>query len=177
MNQDRLEHLITRYLDRECTPGERAELMAAVRSDRGAEALFEEYSALDREFGAALRKALHRRASLRLHRASDWVRGLRIVGLGVAACVAIFLWKSPPAQRPERAGESRPMLAGSWFAPPPAAGDSLRNETAAAFNWPRETSQVTQRNWVVVPGEDAGEFLVIEVKRVQTRSTRIQEDF
>jgi hypothetical protein len=142
------------------------------------EALFEEASALDREVGIAIRKALGRSAG-RCRRVLPPWNGLgRLVAVGLAACLALaFLaWPArPPATTARYAGQgiSGP---GSWFAPPPAMRDAYE-AAPVSLDRPRLRLDRADRNWIVVPGDRPGEYLVVEIKRVHSRSFVIQGDF
>ena len=59
-----LERLISRFLDDECSADERRVLHRTLRDDPAAAALYEEYTALDREIGHAMRSALGRHTHL-----------------------------------------------------------------------------------------------------------------
>ncbi len=173
--RERLEILISRYLDEEATRDDRRELMSTLRRDSAADALFEEHRAIDREVRRALRQAMGRSIEARV-RLSWSARALRYGAMAAAAAIALFVWDAP------RTGGSRPGAPGgspqmaSWFAPPPSWGDSLA-ELPASYERPQVRVNDTDRDWIVIPGERAGEFLVVEVKRIQTRAIPLHEDF
>ncbi len=171
-----LERLISRCLDDECSPPEQRELNARLRRDPRAAALFEEHAALDREIKHALRSALHRTPDR--HRPLPlWERVARVAVLAAAACLAVMFWFTSPRQ-PTTPGETTSALAQthSWFAAPPAVGDTLV-EQPERFNRPVNWVGKPKTDWIVVPTDQPGEFLVIEVNRVLTRSTRVRQDF
>lgn len=176
-----LERLVSRYLDEECSREERKQLEALLQRDRDAEAFFEETAALDREIGRLMRQSLGRSVVVR-RPAARWRRTMRFAGLAVAACAGLLLspqgWWSifgSGAADDHAAGDHPPARA-SWFVPPPAGGDIY-----GADPRPFERAQVrvdrADREWIVVPSDRPGEFLVVEVKRMKTRTIPVQEDF
>jgi len=172
-DRDKLERLISRYLDEECDGIERRELQGLLRRDPQADALFEESRALDREVSRALRAALGR-SHVRRRRLPFWTRLGRVGMVAAAACLALLLWVSPGGRQRNRtadAGGSR----GSWFAPPPVWGDTL--EEREDFERPQVWLDDSERQWIVVPSDAPGEYMVVEIKRVKTRTIRIQKDF
>lgn len=171
---EHLERLISRYLDDECTPGQRRELRAALRSDPAAEALFDEYSTLDREVGHALRHAMGHTLSLHAPRPL-WSRVGRVLTVAAAACLAVMVWLAPPkfpGQRPDATQQAR---AGSWFAPP--AWEDTFQTRPQVYEQPHVGLRGTDRHWIVIPGEGPGEYLIVEVDRVRVRLVAIREDF
>jgi anti-sigma factor RsiW len=170
-----LERLISRHLDHEATPAERRELNARLRREPESAALYEEYSALDREVGYALRSTRDR-PSCRHRPLPLWERTARVFVVAAAACLAVMFWFN--ADR-TRAPAGRPLdvrQAGSWFAPLPSVGDTLV-ERPERFNRPEIQVRKPRTNWIVIPSETPGEFLVVEVNRVLTRTVHIQHDF
>jgi ferric-dicitrate binding protein FerR (iron transport regulator) len=93
-SDDRLERLISRVLDREASSAERRELNRRTLADPRAAQLYEEYAALDREIGAALRSAM--RPARRLFPGPLWRRIGQAGMLAVAACLALVIWMRPP---------------------------------------------------------------------------------
>ena len=168
-----LERLISRHLDDECTPRQRRELNARVRREPAAAALFEEHRALDHEIRHALRRALGHAPSR--HRPLPlWERAARVFAVAAAASLAAAFWFTP-AQ--DASSNSRAAAQGrSWFASPPSVGDTLI-DTPRRFNRPQIRVGRPDTNWIVIPSETPGEFLVIEVNRVLTRTVHIQRDF
>jgi len=167
-----LERLISRHLDDEATADERRELNAHLRRDPAAAALFQEYADLDREVQGALRSALGRSP---FRCVPPWQRTVRVLALAAAACVAVMFWSLPGRERtaPARQGTAQ---AGSWFAPLPAAGDTLVKRPAR-FDRPEIRFTRPRTDWVVIPSDTPGEFLVIEVSHVPTRTVRVHKDF
>lgn len=171
---DNLERLVSRYLDGECTPEERRQLKAMLRKDSAAEDFFEETAALDREVGRAMRQSLGR--TLVIRRSPPlWVRVSRIAGLSAAACLVWLVLRSQ-AVPPAAPSNDRPQpQRASWFAPQPVAADTLAAQPEPER--PQVRMDKMDRHWIVVPGDTPGEFLVVEVKRVKTRTVPVQEDF
>jgi hypothetical protein len=170
---DNLERLVSRYLDGECSREERKQLKAMLRRDSAAEDFFEETAALDRELGRAMRQSLGRTLVIR-RRPPLWVRVSRVAGLSAAACLAWVVLRTP---QPDTAGQSDParVQRASWFAPQPTAADSMAAQPESER--PQVRMDKMDRRWIVVPGDTPGEFLVVEVKRVKTRTFPVQEDF
>ncbi|MFH1749199.1 MAG: hypothetical protein ABIG44_19380 [Planctomycetota bacterium] len=172
-----LERLITRYLDDEATSRERRELDAWTRSDPNAEALLDDYAALDREFGNAIRGAMGRTRIIPVGR-SVWSRATGLVGLAAAACLALLVWMQPPPSAVEngRDQSSGSVLPSSWFVPA-VPQDRVMRQANRSFERPQRRQRNLDREWILVPGEGPGEYLVIEVNRVRTRAVNIQGDF
>jgi hypothetical protein len=171
---DNLERLVSRYLDGECSPEERRQLKAMLRKDSAAEDFFEQTAALDREVGRAMRQSLGRTLVIR-RRTPLWVRASRIAVLSAAACLAWLVLRTPDT--PPISGQNgltQPRRA-SWFAPQPVAADTLAAQPEPER--PQVRMDKMDRHWIVVPGDTPGEFLVVEVKRVKTRTVPVQEDF
>ncbi len=168
-----LEHLISRYLDNECTRRERRELNAELSRDPESAALFEEHAALDREVKHALRATL-RHTPVRRRPLAPWEQAARVVVVAAAACLAVMFWFAPPNEpqtpTPAQAGVQ------SWFASPPTAGDAFV-ERPERLNRPINWVGKPETKWIVVPSDQPGEYLVIEVNRVLTRYVHIQQDF
>ncbi|NUQ50549.1 MAG: hypothetical protein HUU27_11630, partial [Phycisphaerae bacterium] len=102
-------------------------------------------------------------------------------GLGLAACLAAAFWLLPTSSlpvsgggSPTHAGQVLPA-GGSWFAPPPL-GDTFISESPAG-DPPHVRVEDTEREWIVVPGQRAGEYLILEVKRIRAKQVRIERDF
>lgn len=173
-HDDRLERLISRFLDGEARPEERRALNQTLARDPAARALFDETQALDREATVAMRQALGRsRLLIAPRRVSGWAGGL---GLAAAAAIAaLFIWQpggglSGDARNTSTAGPS-------WgFAPAPPPGDSVA-PAIEGYHRPQVKLRDTQRDWLVVPGERPGEFLIIEVNHVRTQGVRIHQDY
>lgn len=168
---DRAERLISRYLDGECTEDERRELRAFLRRDRSLDALIDDFSAIDREARSALRSGIGGRR-VAAQRVTNWRLVGRVAAGAVAAAIALLTWHNP-APPATLDGRTTPERA-SWFAPPPTAGDTL---VAPTPDQPSIRIADSKRNWIVVPGERAGEYLVIEVKQVKSRTIPVQRDY
>jgi hypothetical protein len=170
---EHLEHLISRFLDNEATPAERRDLNAQLACDPLATALYEQTAALDREVGRAMRLATGRTLLLRplTGRRGGWSR---LIGVAAAAALAgILILRGQPlgdADAPLQAG-------GNWgFLPAEPPGDTF---VAPESQYPLPHVQLrdTHRDWLLVPAEQPGQFLVIEVQRVQTRAVGIHNDY
>ncbi len=170
-----LERLISRHLDGESTPEERRALNARLRREPESAALYEEYSALDHEIKHALRSAVGRSPS-RHRPLPRWERAARVFVVAAAACLAAMFWFNAGEARPPVSHPRAATQAGSWFAALPTVGDKLV-EHPARFDRPQIRVGKPATNWIVIPSERPGEFLVIEVNRVLTRTVHIQRDF
>ncbi len=169
--REQLERLISRCLDGEASAEERRDLQRALRRNPSADALFEEYAALDREAGHAIRAAVAAPGiGPVLRRPSIW----REAGLALAACVAMLVWLQP-LERPSAGGAADASRA-SWFAPPPTTTDSWTDDARSVERLGVPMAD-TDREWIVVPGERPGEYLVIEVNRTRTRLLQLRRDF
>ena len=171
-----LEHLISRVLDDEATAGQRRELNAELQRDPDAAALFETERALDREYRIALRRALGRPI---VHHPCRpwWERTARNFALAAAACLTLLFW-SLPSDRSTPAGETATAASSnaSWFRSPSPRSDAFTTDPAALE--PAVTPlQDTNADWIVIPSDKPGEFLVIEVNRVKTHMVVNQQDF
>jgi anti-sigma factor RsiW len=171
-----IERLISRYLDGECTSAERRELEDRTRRDPAAAELLEEYAALDRQFHSALRETLLRPAA-RPRPVPLWERGARVGILAVAACLAVLLWFSPSNRTTER-GPAKATVHpnSSWFAVPPNAGDALV-ERSVQPDRPASWVGKPETDWIVIPTEKKGEFLVIQVDSIEASNLREPQDF
>jgi hypothetical protein len=172
---DNLERLISRFLDDEATPVERAQLKSLMRRDPQAASQFDDVATLDREVRYALRRRFGK--PLTLHRPLPLWRGLlRGAGIAAAACVAALLWTQMPAR--DATDAHGPAKAGmeNLFTLPLAAQDSLV-EHVDGFERPQVQTGDSQRRWILIPTEDPREFLLIELNQGQRRTIRIQADF
>jgi hypothetical protein len=171
---DKLEHLLSRHLDGECTLQEQQLLRALLRREPAVRARLEDYERLDRAVGDALRTTMGRTA--RAHGA-HWARVGKSLVVAAAACLAALAWLQPRLS-PTRPGASRMQQAGtgSWFAPNPPAGDSVE-PTPPGYERPELRLQGTQRDWIVIPGDKPGTYLVIEVDHVRTHVISVHRDF
>lgn len=174
---ERLEHLFARCLDHECTPQERRLLERLLREDAELRGLYEEYCRLDRVVGDTLREEAGQAARILRPSTGTWVRLAKGLAVAAAAGLAVVAWYQParPAAAP---GASHADQAGfsSWFAPPSAPADVIEPVTPA-LERPQIRLQGTQRDWLVIPGNEPGEFLVIEVNRVRTHAIGVHRDF
>jgi len=172
---DKLERLLSRHLDGECTPAEEQLLRALLRREREAQTLLNEYRSLDQQVGDALRQALGRPARPRAVRAS-WARVGRSVAVAVAACLAALAWLQPRLS-PTHPDPHRPQQASaaSWFAPM-AEGDTVE-PLPPGYERPELRVQGTQRDWIVIPGDEPGTYLVIQVDHVRTHVIGVHRDF
>jgi len=175
LGSDNLERLFSRHLDGECTPAEEQLLRALLRREREAQTLLDEYRSLDRQVGDAVRQALGRPARPRTVRAS-WARVGRSLAVAAAACLAALAWLQPrlspthpDPQRPQQAS------AASWFAPV-AEGDTVE-PLPPGYERPELRVQGTQRDWIVIPGDEPGTYWVIQVDHVRTHVIGVHRDF
>lgn len=169
-----LERLITRYLDDEATRDQRRQLRRLERSDSAVAALVDEYAALDREVGNALRQTMGRTLPFGRVR-SPWLRLVQATAVAAAASLAMLLWLGAP--RMGQGGSTNDVRqAGSWFSRPAQSPDS-GELPVQSYERPRVRVRDTHRDWILVPGARPGEFMVIEVNRVRTRAIAIQDDF
>jgi anti-sigma factor RsiW len=174
---DSLERRFSRYLDGECTAGEHQRLKSLLRADPRARASFEQYRSLDRQVGDALRMALGRWPQT-VPKRTLWARVGRGLAVAAAACLAAMAWLHP-AQRTTNPGPTRPAQAasiGSWFAPAAPQGDAVE-ALPSAYERPELRVRGTEREWIVIPGQEPGSYLVIEVDRVRTHVIGVHRDF
>lgn len=172
--KEQFERLVSRFLDDECSAAQRRELQAQIRKDADAQAYFEEISSLDREFGAAIRGAIARPAPQNL-RQPRWFRFARAGAVSAAACLGWIVWRPDvPRATATNPGQPRTHFA-SWFAPQPTLGDTFAQP--ARTDRPAVLLDQSDRQWIVVPGQKTGEFLVVEVKCVRTSKIPVQGDF
>ncbi len=179
MNQssEQLERLISRLLDDESTPAQRRELRAMTRSSPAAQALFEEYAALDREAGCAMRQALGRTLTLR-PASGPWVRFGRLIAVAAAACLAAGVWLGAPGGKSANSrGRTERASSTGWFAPGQTGDQAAEPVGPSDYERPHVRLRNTQRDWIVIPGSRPNEYLLIEVDRVQTRVIGIKRDF
>lgn len=170
-----IERLITRFLDQEATPAERRELRALARRDPTVDALIDEYAALDREVGAAMRGALGRTFVVGTGRSSRRLAG-PLAALAVAACLTLVVWLSPGRTNVAPAPNVPARAAVSWFAPGGAPSDAAPADSRA-YERPQVRVRDTHRHWIIVPAGRPGEYMVIEINRVCTHAIPIQADF
>lgn len=171
-----LERVFSRYLDGECTPAERDQLESLLSQDAEVRELFEDYRDLDQQVGEALRAALGRaprRPPARLY----WVRLGKGLAVAAAASLAAITWLHSTQSTTRTPGPgSRTAQAASWFAPLTPATDVVQ-PVPSAYTRPELRVRGTQRDWIVIPGDRPGEYLVIEVDRVRTHVIGVHQDF
>lgn len=183
---DKLEHLFSREIDGEATPAERHQLETLLRDEPRLQAMFDEYRLLDDVTGAALRNAMQP-ATIPISRRQGWWQYAGRTGLlAVAACIATLIWLRPPAPTPLSTGrDSAPTQAGiisatgempSWFVQPEPARDVVA-PVPTVYERPQVQMRGTERNWILIPGDEPGVFMVIEVDQVRTHRITVQQDF
>jgi hypothetical protein len=174
--EDKLEHLITRCLDDECTADERQLLDSLTRGDAEVRALFEDTQRVDGCVGDTLRQTLGRSPDVIPIRASR-IRFSRTMTVAAAACLAALFWfqPKPAAQGPGRQPQQA-ALGNSWFAAPTPQGDAVE-PLPSAYERPELRVRGTQRDWIIVPGNEPGTYLVIEVDHVRTHVIAVHRDF
>lgn len=165
---EQLERLISRFLDGEAAPDERRVLNTRVDRDPSVRALLDEYAAIDREAGYAMRRALGRRVLAR--RVPRWVDALRPVLVAAAACVAVMVWVTPrPAAREEASARGSLFMQPEW-------GDRVQS-ASPLMERPHAGRRDRQQDWIVIQGERPGEYMLIQVERTRTRAAPIQRDY
>jgi hypothetical protein len=179
---EQVERLITRYLDGECSPDERELMDRLMSEDAEVRTLFEEYEVIDREIRLAVRQALSRggrRAPLR----SRWRRAGKALAVAAAACLALLAWLRQGQQPAPAAGNGAHQAgavhanrAGGSPLPADLAGDMIRT-LPPAYERPELRVRGTQRDWIVIPGERSGTYLIIEVDRSRTHHIGVHRDF
>jgi anti-sigma factor RsiW len=172
---DNLEHLFARHLDGECSPQEEQVLRSLLRRQPELRAQLRDYARLDREIGDALRATMGRPS--RVSPSSPWARIGRGVLLAAAACLAAMAWLQPRLS-PNHAGANRTRQAGmaSWFAPAAPEGDTIE-PTPPGYERPEVRLRGTHRDWIVIPGDQPGTYLVIEVDHVRTHVIGVHRDY
>lgn len=179
MERNELERLISRSLDGEITARERARLAAVLDRDPAARRLYETTRRLDLALGAALRDEMPCEAaplrlipsleSRRFRPFARWALG------AVAAAVAALAWINPFDWRfPHEHGDGR--LGAAMLPVRRAPGDTVA-PLPSAYVRPEVQVQGLQRNWILVPSEQPGLILIVEVDRAQTHAIAVQRDF
>lgn len=169
----RLEHLLWRYLDGECTPEERELVEGLAREDRQVRTALASCRRLDLLVGEALHGAVGRsayRAAARTWRA----RVGRGVAVAVAACLAALAWLYPGTGG--RDADTARAAQGSWFMTPAPQLDAAA-PLPSAYVRPELRLRGTARDWIVIPADEPGRYLVIEVERVQTHVIAVHRDY
>ena len=174
---DKLEHLISRCLDDECTADERQVLESLTRGDAEVRALFEDTQRLDRCVGDALRQTLRRSPDAIPIRTSR-IRISQTLTVAAAACLAALFWfqPKPAAHDPGNQPPQKAALGSSWFAAPAPQGDAVE-PLPSAYERPELRVRGTQRDWIIIPGDEPGTYLVIEVDHVRTHVIGVHRDF
>lgn len=174
---EELERLISRHLDGECTPAEAEYFRDLLANDRAVRARYHAARELDVLLRAAMRSALVRRPARGTRAAGLQSRWVRTAALAAAAGLAALVWLHP-SQRSQPGGR-RTAEAGSvssWFTPAPATPDIVE-PVPVSYERPALRVRGTERNWIIVPGRDAGRYLVIEVDHVRTHVISVHRDF
>lgn len=170
--EDQLERLFSRCLDAEASAEEQERLDTLLLADDTLRQRYEEYCQLDALAGETLRGALATSASTRSWR---WLRrGGRLIGLAAAAALAALAWLDPPQPSTVPRSET-PTHASSWFAPTELNRDMVE-PLPREFERPEIRLRGTQRDWLIIPGDRPGQFMVVEIDRVRTHAIRLQED-
>jgi hypothetical protein len=84
-----------------------------------------------------------------------------------------------PTQRttnPEPTRLAQAASIGSWFAPATPQGDAVE-ALPSAYERPELRVRGTEREWIVIPGQEPGSYLVIEVDHVRTHVIGVHRDF
>jgi hypothetical protein len=99
----------------------------------------------------------------------------RYAPLAIAAALMAAVWRPGVAPTPETHNAGSAPAGRSWFSPPPSGGDVFG--ASSAFERPRIRLDDADRDWVLVPGEHPGELLVVEIKRIKSRTIPLHGDF
>lgn len=173
---DEFDRLVTRILDDEGFATDRAELNQRIRTNSQEHARYEEYVALDRELGAALRGDFRRAARPR----RLMFRIMQAGSLAAAACLAVALmWQQPRAlvQPEQRMPDGRPIAVGTMFGGGAAPAADVMTSADPGYDRPRLNVRDTSREWLLIPGKKPGEFLLIQADRVKNHRVNVQEDY
>lgn len=182
IDRENLERLFSRELDGESTAEDRALLEDLLRNDPRVQQLFDEYCALDRAIGSALQTAVGQPPpALRLR--PGWRKVGRGLLVAAAASLAAIVWYRPAA--PLAQGPNDPTQAGPAVATPsrwvmPTAHTprtDVGQPVPRVYERPELKVRGTQREWILVPGDEPGTFLVIEVDRIRTHVIPVHKDF
>lgn len=170
-----LDRLISRFLDDECSSRDRAELYRQTAREPRAAALLDQQIALDREINRAMRAAMGR-PQIRTRRLSNWTKAWRAGGFAVAASLAGLAWVGPgsnsgPSRHTASAAASR-----SWFSSRTPAVDCVV-PASPAFALPAVQLREQDSEWILVPGDRPGEVLIVEVRRTQSQTLPVRQDF
>ncbi len=174
---DKLEHLFSRVIDAEATPDERELLRSVLDADADTRELFEQYRELDAHIGRALRQSVHTTPALR-PRLGVWHRIGRPLAVAAAACLATFFWLQPRvANQPPTDGSGPAQAAATNLFAPWQQSVDVVEPVPSAFERPEVELRGTEKDWIVVPADQPGQFMIIEVRRVRTHTVAVQQDF
>lgn len=169
-----LERLLSRYLDHECSAEERELVDTLVARDADARALLDEYRTLDPLVSAALQWEL--RPSPAAATTSPWLRwSRRALAVAAAACLAWLSWQPWAAHTTPVPGTARATHT-SWFAPTSPPADTVQ-PVPSAYERPEVRLQGTERNWIVIPGDEPGAYFIVQVDRIRTHVLPVHEDY
>ncbi len=184
---ERLDHLFSRYLDGECSAAEAQLLEALIDEHPEVREAFEDFRSLDAAVGDALRSVMGRPAvdrtaagNQKLHPAD--VRHLlrhrvgRLVALAAAACLPLAAWLYPPHRQPGPGGHTPVQAGTSWFSAATPAADTIE-KVPRSYERPEVGVRDVEREYLVIPGDEPGTYMVIEVNRVRTKAVRVHQDF
>ena len=134
----------------------------------------------DRPAAAAADSALRARFGMRFAPRPGVIAKIgRTAAVAAAACIGLLIWLHPsrPAAEsngPRQAG-SAAAPAFSWFAPPAEPADTVE-PAPRDFERPEVQVRGVQRDWLIVPGDKPGTYMVIEVDHVRTRAIGMHQD-
>lgn len=184
---DRLERLISRSLDHELSPEESAELEHWLSRDPAAERLYEQMVWVDAQVVEALHSDM---AHTELNHDGPGIAPVqpvpwwRAAGVAVAAGIASLFWMGQPQQvmtpDPGISTQSSQASMGLfpndsiWATP---AIDSAAPVDKEMFGLEHTGLHDVDRKWVIMPSEEPGEYLLIEIRRVRTEAYPLHADF
>jgi anti-sigma factor RsiW len=188
---DRLERLISRSLDHELSAEESAELERWLERDPAAERLYEQMAWVDAQVVEALHgdlahddldrdELVHSGLMIAPSQQVPWWRA---AGVAVAAGIASLFWMGQPqAVTPDAANSTHNSQASMglfpndsiWAAP---AIDSAAPVDKEMFGLEHTGLHDVDRKWVIMPSEEPGEYLLIEIRRVRTEAYPLHADF
>ncbi|MFN0135035.1 MAG: hypothetical protein ACKVS9_02845 [Phycisphaerae bacterium] len=173
---ENVERLVSRFLDDEVSDEERRQLEEFLKRNRGAEPAVDEYFEIERETRTALRKTFGASVASR-RRAIRWNWASRIVTGSIAACIVMLSVSRPQPAASVEPGVAAPQSA-SWFSPlPPMTMGDMLVEPDDAGDRAHIHIDKSDRNWIIVPGDAPGEFLVVEVKQTKRRTIAVHQDY
>lgn len=175
---DLLERLISRALDDELTPDEQNAFEARLASDPAAARRYEELADIDALVSDMLRLELAAEPTVvTTAPAAPW---WRTFGVAAAACIAALLYYG---ERP--AGDAPDDSSGDAAQAGVVAGESIWADVQVdgltpvdpeVFDRLRAGVQDVDRDWVIIPSDEPGEYLLIEVSRVRTEAYALHAD-